>query len=781
MANILVATDKDFSTENRKKFCARIATGDYDAVIIGHSQFEKIPVSKERQADFIREQIYEITAAIEELSFASGEKFTIKEMEKTKRNLEAKLSKLINDKRKDDVVTFEEMGIDNMCVDESHSYKNLYYTTKMRNVAGLSQSEAQKSTDMFMKCRYMDEKTGGKGVIFATGTPISNSMAEMYTLMRYLYYDKLAEKGFSHFDSWASTFCEAVTANEIAPDGGYRTKTRFSRFQGLPELMAMFNEFADVKTADTLQLPRPEAKYHTIAAKPTAHQKALVKEISKRADAVHKRMVDPTEDNMLKITTDGRKTGLDQRLIDESLPDDPGSKVNACKDNIFKIWKETEKDRLTQLVFCDFSTPGKGKFNLYDDIKNKLIAQGIPENEIAFIHDADTKEKKAELFEKVRTGEVRIMFGSTAKCGSGTNVQDRLIALHDLDCPWRPADLEQRAGRIVRQGNQNDEVHIYRYVTEATFDAYLFQTVENKQKSISQVMTSKIPARTCEDVDAQELSYAEIKILSLGNSKQGLLLREKFDLESEVRDLRIAKTDHQNQQHRMQDKMLISIPKQILACTQRIENISADMATLEQHTKKEEKGISPMRIMDATHTNRAEAGEAILAACKSLGKAGSEKIGNYRGMDLFLSMDVFSKTYKLTAKGANAYEVALGGDAAGNVTRLDNALGNMQELLDASKTRIANLHTEIKDIEALLGKPFEHEQTLSEKSERLAEIEVDLLREAESVEIENDGPETADTFTWDEINEMTDSEAAGMGNPQTEFNIEKTASQRDIS
>jgi N12 class adenine-specific DNA methylase len=739
-ANILVATEKDFSADNRKKFCARVATGDYDAVIIGHSQFEKIPVSKERQAAFIEDQIFEIVRGIDELRRERGDKFTIKEMERTKKSLEAKLSKLINDGRKDDVVTFEELGIDRLFVDEAHYYKNLQMYTKMRNVAGLSQGEAQKSTDMFMKCRYMDEKTGGKGVVFATGTPISNSMIEMYTMKKYLYFDKLTEKGFAHFDSWASTFGEAVTANEISPDGGYRSKTRFSRFQGLPELMGMFNEFADIKTADTLQLPRPEARFHTVAVKPTEHQKELVKALSERAKAVHEKRVDPTVDNMLKITTDGRKTGLDQRLIDENLPDDPASKVNACKDNIFRIWEETKGDRLAQLVFCDFSTPGKGRFNLYDDIKNKLVAKGIPESEIAFIHDADTKEKKAAMFDKVRSGEIRVMFGSTAKCGSGTNVQDRLVALHDLDCPWRPADLEQRAGRIIRQGNRNREVDIYRYVTEATFDAYLFQTIENKQKFISQIMTSKSPARVCEDVDEQVLSYAEIKALCAGNP----LIKEKIDLESEVGKLKMLKAEHRNQQYRMQDRKLTALPQAIEACRQTVRNLEADLATVAANTRKEESGISPMVINGAAYTSRADAGAALMAACKGMDRgdnAASAVIGSYRGLEMRLSFDFFKTEWKITLKGGHSHEAALGSDASGNVARIDNAIGGIADRLGDSKTRLSLLEKEMGDIDVMLERPFEFEGKLAEKTERLAEVEALLCQDSEKQG--NDGQDPA--------------------------------------
>ena len=577
-ANILVTTKKDFEKYNRKRFCARIATGNYDAVIIGHSQFEKIPVSQERQEQLLQDQIDEITEGIRELKYTNGEQFSIKAMERTKKGLEAKLKKLLDSPR-DDVVTFEELGVDRLFVDESHAFKNLYYQTKMQNVAGLSSSEAQKSSDMYMKCRYLDELTGSKGVVFATGTPVSNTMVELYTMQRYLQHDALDKLGMNHFDAWAANFGETVTAMELAPEGtGYRARTRFSKFFNLPELMSIFKETADIKTADELKLPKPEVIYHNEVSQPTEIQKALVKELSERASRVHARLVEPDEDNMLAITNDGRKLGLDQRVVNPLLPDEPGTKVNRCVDNVFKIWEDGADEKLTQLIFCDLSTPGKG-FSVYEDIRSKLVARGVPENEIAFIHDANTDEKKKALFAKVRSGQVRVLMGSTAKMGAGTNVQDRLIALHDLDAPWRPGDLEQRKGRIERQGNMNETVHVYRYVTENSFDSYLWQTLENKQKFISQIMTSKSPVRSCEDVDETTLSFAEIKALCAGDPR----IREKMDLDVQVAKLRLLKSSFQSQKYTLEDNLARYFPREIAETKERIAALESDIQTRDAH------------------------------------------------------------------------------------------------------------------------------------------------------------------------------------------------------
>ena len=605
-ANILVTTKKDFEKANRQKFCARIATGGYDAVIIGHSQFEKIPVSQERQEQLLQDQIDEITEGIRELKSSNGERFSIKAMERTKKGLEAKLKKLL-DSPKDDVVTFEELGIDRLFVDEAHSFKNLYYQTKMQNVAGLSSAEAQKSSDMYMKCRYLDEKTGSKGVVFATGTPVSNTMVEVYTMQRYLQHDALERLGLNHFDAWAANFGETVTAMELAPEGtGYRARTRFSKFFNLPELMSLFREAADIKTADELNLPKPEVIYHNEVSQPTEIQKGLVKQLSERATKVHARQVDPSVDNMLAITNDGRKLGLDQRVVNPLLPDESGTKVNRCVDNVFKIWEDTKADRLTQILFCDLSTPGKG-FSVYDDIKKKLVARGVPENEIAFIHDADTDAKKKELFAKVRSGQVRVLMGSTAKMGAGTNVQDRLIAIHDLDAPWRPGDLEQRKGRIERQGNMNETVHVYRYVTENSFDSYLWQTLENKQKFISQIMTSKSPVRSCEDVDETTLSFAEIKALCAGDPR----IREKMNLDVEVSKLRLLKSSFQSQKYSLEYDLLRYFPKEIAETKVRIAAFESDIQTRDAHPVPAD-SFAGIELDGVRYTERVAAGEALL-------------------------------------------------------------------------------------------------------------------------------------------------------------------------
>ena len=725
-AKLLVATKKDFETANRKKFCARIATGDYDAVIIGHSQFEKIPLSAERQERQLQEQIDEIEGAIAELKYQRGENFTIKQMEKTRKSLEARLDKLLAADRKDDVITFEQLGVDRLFVDESHAFKNLFLYTKMRNVAGLSTSEAQKSSDMFMKCRYMDEITGGRGVIFATGTPVSNSMTELYTVMRYLQYGTLQKKNLTHFDSWASTFGETTTAIELAPEGtGYRARTRFAKFFNLPELMNMFKEVADIKTSDQLHLPVPEAKFETVVVQPSEYQKDMVASLSERAADVHAGMIDPSVDNMLKITSDGRKLGLDQRLMNPLLPDDPNSKLNACVGNILRIWQDGQADRLTQLVFCDLSTPkNDGTFNVYDDIKTKLMANGVPAEEVAFIHDADTEAKKKELFAKVRTGKVRVLLGSTQKMGAGTNVQDKLVAVHHLDVGWRPSDMTQRNGRIIRQGNQNKEVQVYQYVTEGTFDAYLYQTLENKQKFISQIMTSKSPVRSCDDVDEQALSYAEIKALCAGNP----LIKEKMDLDIDVARLKVLKADHQSQQYRMEDKLLKYFPAEIEKQTGYIHGFEADIKIVEAHPQISE-GFCGMEIMGRHYAEKADAGEIILAACKETKSADPVPLGSYRGFQMELSYDSFRSEFDIVLKGAMSHRVALGTDARGNITRLDNALSGIPERLERANEQLTNLYNQQEAAKAELGKPFPQEAELAAKSQRLAELDAALNME----------------------------------------------------
>ena len=725
-AKLLVATKKDFETANRKKFCARIATGDYDAVIIGHSQFEKIPLSAERQERQLQEQIDEIEGAIAELKYQRGENFTIKQMEKTRKSLEARLDKLLAANRKDDVITFEQLGVDRLFVDESHAFKNLFLYTKMRNVAGLSTSEAQKSSDMFMKCRYMDEITGGRGVIFATGTPVSNSMTELYTVMRYLQYGTLQKKKLTHFDSWASTFGETTTAIELAPEGtGYRARTRFAKFFNLPELMNMFKEVADIKTSDQLHLPVPEAKFETVVVQPSEYQKDMVASLSERAADVHAGIIDPSVDNMLKITSDGRKLGLDQRLMNPLLPDDPNSKLNACVGNVLRIWQEGQADKLTQLLFCDLSTPkNDGTFNVYDDIKTKLIANGVPAEEVAFIHDADTEAKKKELFARVRTGQVRVLLGSTQKMGAGTNVQDKLVAVHHLDVGWRPSDMTQRNGRIIRQGNQNKEVQVYQYVTEGTFDAYLYQTLENKQKFISQIMTSKSPVRSCDDVDEQALSYAEIKALCAGNP----LIKEKMDLDIDVARLKVLKADHQSQQYRMEDKLLKYFPAEIEKQTGYIHGFEADIKTVEAHPQISD-GFCGMEIMGKYYAEKADAGEIILAACKETKSAEPVPLGSYRGFQMELSYDSFRSEFDIVLKGSMSHRVALGTDARGNITRLDNALSAIPERLERANEQLTNLYNQQEAAKAELGKPFPQEAELVAKSQRLAELDAALNME----------------------------------------------------
>lgn len=734
-ANILVASKTDFEPQNRKKFCARIATGEYDAVIIGHSQFEKIPVSHERQVRLISEQIAEITGSINAIKNSKGKAFTVKQLEKTKKQLNTKLSKLTNEDRKDDVVTFEQLGVDRLFIDEAHNFKNLFYYTKMHNVAGISQTEAQKSSDLFMKCRYIDEITNGKGIVFATGTPVSNSMTELYTMMRYLQFDTLLKNDLSNFDAWASTFGETVTAVELAPEGtGYRAKTRFAKFYNLPELMCMFKECADIKTADMLNLPTPISNLHMVAVKPSEHQKELVSALSKRAAAIHNGLVDSSDDNMLLITSDGRKIGLDQRLINPLLPDDPNSKVNTCTDNVFRIWEDTKADNLTQLVFCDISTPhNDDRFNVYDDIRYKLISRGIPEKEIVFIHDADTDAKKKELFAKVRKGQVRILFGSTAKMGAGTNVQDKLIAVHDLDCPWRPADLEQRRGRIVRQGNQNSEVHIYRYVTESTFDAYLYQTVENKQKFIGQIMSSKNPVRSCDDVDDAALSYAEIKALCAGNP----LIREKMGLDIDVSKLKLMKSNYLSTRYDLEDRLSKQYPASIQACKESISAYEHDLQLLSL-TADRRTHFPPMTINGQAYTKKEDAGQALLDTCIDMLFAKNEHIGSYAGFDMFLSFDSAEHEFQIALKNESGRDVTLGADALGNITRINNALDGIQDDLEGFRNRLENLYFQVDNAKKELEKPFLNEDELQKKTSRLTELDI-LLNMDEQIKEQNDG------------------------------------------
>ena len=732
-AKLLVARRKDFETANRKKFCARIATGDYDAVIIGHSQFERIPLSFERQERIIQDQIVETLLAINELKANAGENFTIKQMERTRKTLEAKLDKLRADSRKDDVITFEQLGVDRLFVDESHFYKNLFLTTKMRNVAGLSTSEAQKSSDMFGKCRYLDEITGGRGVVFATGTPVSNSMTELYTVMRYLQYSTLQQKKLTHFDCWASTFGETTTAIELAPEGtGYRARTRFAKFFNLPELMSMFKEVADIKTSDQLHLPVPEAKFETVVAKPSEIQKEMVQELSKRAAEIHSGAVDASVDNMLCVTNDGRKIGLDVRLMNPMLPDDPNSKLNVCVQNVLKIWEEGKDQKLTQLLFCDLSTPkNDGNFNVYDDIRKKLVAAGVPENEIEFIHNADTEAKKAALFSKVRSGDVRVLLGSTAKMGAGTNVQQRLVAVHHLDVGWKPSDMTQRNGRIIRQGNMNKEVKVFNYVTEGTFDSYLFQTLENKQRFISQIMTSKSPVRSCEDVDEQALSYAEIKALCAGNP----LIKEKMDLDVQVAKLKVLKADHQSQKFRLEDKLLTKFPAEIQEQTAKIAALKSDAEVAAAHPQGKEE-FCGMTIKGVTYDEKKTAGERLVLACSELPNAEEKVIGSYRGFELSLRFDAFRTEYQALLKGQRKYTVPLGTDPLGNIIRLDNSLNNFPERITAAENELDTLHQQQAAAQIEVEKPFPQEEELAEKSARLAELNAQL-----DVDEKSHGPE----------------------------------------
>ena len=740
-AKLLVARRKDFETANRKKFCARIATGDYDAVIIGHSQFERIPLSFERQERIIQDQIVETLLAINELKANAGENFTIKQMERTRKTLEAKLDKLRADSRKDDVITFEQLGVDRLFVDESHSFKNLFLTTKMRNVAGLSTSEAQKSSDMFGKCRYLDEITGGRGVVFATGTPISNSMTELYTVMRYLQYSTLQQKKLTHFDCWASTFGETTTAIELAPEGtGYRARTRFAKFFNLPELMSMFKEVADIKTSDQLHLPVPDAKFETVVVKPSETQKAMVQELSRRAAEIHSGNVDASVDNMLCVTSDGRKIGLDVRLMNPMLPDDPNSKLNVCVQNVLKIWEEGKDQKLTQLLFCDLSTPkNDGNFNVYEDIRKKLIAAGVPENEIEFIHNADTEAKKAALFSKVRSGDVRVLLGSTAKMGAGTNVQSRLVAVHHLDVGWKPSDMTQRNGRIIRQGNMNKEVKVFNYVTEGTFDSYLFQTLENKQRFISQIMTSKSPVRSCEDVDEQALSYAEIKALCAGNP----LIKEKMDLDVQVAKLKVLKADHQSQKFRLQDKLLTKFPADIQEATAHIAGLKADAQLAAAHPQGKEE-FCGMVIKGVTYDEKKTAGERLVLACSELPNAEEKVIGSYRGFELSLRFDTFRSEYLALLKGQRKYTVPLGTDPLGNIIRLDNSLNNFPERITAAENELATLHQQQAAAQIEVEKPFPQEEELAEKSARLAELNAQLDVDEKSHDPEQDEEEQED-------------------------------------
>ena len=743
-AKLLVTSKKDFEPGNRKKFCARIATGDYDAVIIGHSQFEKIPLSAERQERLIQEQMDEIEEAIEEAKAQVGEHFTVKQLEKLRKSLKQKLEKLQGTDRKDDVVTFEQLGVDRLFVDESQAFKNLYLYTKMRNVAGLSTSEAQKSSDMFGKCRYLDEITGGRGVIFATGTPLSNSMTEMYTLMRYLQYNTLQQKGLTHFDAWASTFGETTTAIELAPEGtGYRARTRFAKFFNLPELMAMFKEAADIKTSDQLNLPVPQAKFETVVVKPSEIQQDMVQALSERAAEVHSGSVDPSVDNMLKITSDGRKIGLDQRLMNSALPDDPNSKLNACVNNVLRIWNDTKEQKLTQLIFCDMSTPkGDGSFNVYDDIRTKLLNAGVPEQEIEFIHNADTENKKAELFSKVRSGQVRVLLGSTAKMGAGTNVQTLLVAVHHLDVGWRPSDMTQRNGRIIRQGNQNKQVYVYNYVTESTFDAYLYQTLENKQKFISQIMTSKSPMRSCDDIDEQALSYAEIKALCAGDPR----IREKMDLDVQVAKLKVLRGDFQNQKYRLEDKLLKTFPEEIQKQKTRIAALQQDSQIAAAHPQDKE-NFCGMTIKGMVYDDKKAAGERLLLARQEMPNADMMLLGTYRGFELNIRFDSFKNEHQAVLRAELSYPVSLGDDARGNITRLDNAIDNFADRIADAENALQNLEQQKQAAEIEVAKPFAQEEELAEKSARLAELNALLNIDRDRSSSQDAPEETEETET----------------------------------
>ena len=738
-ANILVATKKDFETKNRKKFCGRIATGDYDAVIIGHSQFEKIPMSIERQRAILEQQLEEITEGIAELKRNRGENFSVKQLEKSKKSIKQKLDKLNDQTKKDDVVTFEELGVDRLFVDESHYYKNLYLYTKMRNVGGIAQMEAQKSSDLFMKCRYLDEITGGRGTVFATGTPISNSMVELYTIQRYLQYNTLVKNGLQHFDAWASTFGETITAVELTPEGtGYRAKTRFAKFYNLPELMAMFKEVADIKTADMLNLPVPEAKYHNIAVKPSEMQKEMVASLAERAEQVRGGGVDSSVDNMLNITNDGRKLALDQRMLNDMLPDFEGSKINACVDNIYRIWEENTDKKSAQLVFCDLSTPkNDGTFSVYNDIRKKLIERGIPESEVKFIHEADTDMKKKELFQKTRKGEVRVLLGSTQKMGAGTNVQDKLIALHDVDCPWRPSDLEQRSGRIVRQGNENPQVDIYRYVTEQTFDAYLYQLVEGKQKFASQIMTSKSPVRSAEDIDETALSYAEIKMLATGNP----YIKEKMDLDIQVQKLKMLKSNFLSEKYGLEDKVIKFYPQQIAYLKSRVEGLTKDVETAKSHPKPIDEQPLGMMVSGVSYSEKAEAGQAIINACKSMNNPDAIPLGEYRGFQMELYFDTVQRNYVVKLKGETSRDVPLGDDAHGNIVRIDNGIERFEETLADTKNSLENTEKQFETAKQEIEKPFAKEEELRAKTARLDELNILLNMDKKENEIVGGEPD----------------------------------------
>ena len=740
-ANVLVTTKKDFETANRKKFCSRIATGDYDAIIISHSQFEKIPMSVERQVTIIQKQIEDITLGIQDLKNNNGERFSIKQMEKTKKSLETRLAKLNDTSRKDDVVTFEELGVDRIFVDEAHYYKNLFLYTKMRNVGGIAQTEAQKSSDLFMKCRYLDELTGGKGVIFATGTPISNSMVELYTMQRYLQYGELEKRHLQQFDAWASTFGETVTAIELSPEGtGYRAKTRFAKFFNLPELMALFKEVADIQTSEMLNLPVPKANYHNVVIEPSEIQKELVKDLSERAEKIRNRMVDSSVDNMLKITNDGRKLALDQRLTNDMLEDFEHSKVATCADNIYSIWDKTSEDKSAQLVFCDLSTPhNDGKFNVYDDLKTKLIDRGIPEEEIAFIHDANTDARKQELFNKVRRGQVRVLIGSTQKMGAGTNCQDRLIALHDLDCPWRPSDLIQRSGRIIRQGNKNPEVDIYRYVTEGTFDAYLYQLVENKQRFISQIMTSKTPVRFAEDIDETALSYAEIKALAAGNPD----IIEKTELDTQVAKLKLLKQNYLSEKYALEDKVIKYYPNEIKRLENRIEDMKEDIEVFNNNNTPDN-SFEKMNIKGTDFTERKEAGEKIIEICKSMTNPEPLEIGEYKGFKIILSFDTMDRKFYASMKNNLSYKTELGSDPSGNITRIDNALNGIETRLSSVENNLEDTKKNYESAKKEIEKPFPQEEELKTKSKRLDELNIKLNLNNKDKEIIDDGNDISD-------------------------------------
>ena len=717
-ANILVATKKDFETKNRKKFCGRIATGDYDAIIIGHSQFDKIPMSIERQRAILEQQLDEVTEGIAELKKNRGDNFSVKQLERTKKSVKQKLDKLNDQSKKDDTVTFEELGVDRLIIDESHYYKNLFLFTKMRNVGGIAQTEAMKSSDLFMKCRYLDELTGGRGTVFATGTPISNSMVELYTIQRYLQYNTLVQNNLQHFDSWASTFGETITAVELTPEGtGYRAKTRFARFYNLPELMAMFKEIADIKTADMLDLPVPKAVFHNISVKPSEIQRDMVAGLAERAERVRNGMVDARVDNMLKITNDGRKLALDQRLINPLLPDFEDSKLNACVDAMFETWERGSEKRLTQLFFCDLSTPkNDGSFNVYDDIRQKLIARGVPADEIKFIHEADTEAKKLELFKKVRRGDVRILMGSTQKMGAGTNVQNKLAASSDLDCPWRPSDLEQRLGRSIRQGNENAEVHIYRFVTEETFDAYLYQLVEGKQKFASQIMTSKSPVRSCEDIDETALSYAEIKMLATGNPH----IKEKMDLDIQVQKLRLLKSSFLSEKYALEDKIIKFYPQEIARRSDVIAGLKSDMERVAEHPKPSDETFVGMTVKGAFYSEKADAGNAILAACKAMTNPDPIPLGEYRGFTMELYFE--AREYKVRLKGELGYPITLGTDIFGNITRLDNALEGLPKRLEMNEMELDNIKKQFETAKVDVERPFPQEEELQTKTARLNEL-----------------------------------------------------------